>query len=320
MSLDLNAIAPVQGPGVWQSTEIEANTWLKRLPPDCLSELQTLQATLEDHPLDVLLLDHRDYELSACRRFMQEVKCELEQGMGLLIVDRLPVDEWREEQTRCAYWLLASMIARPVAQSFDGKMLYDVRDTGQRIDTRVRGDLTRQELSWHTDYGFNFPPPFIGLCVLETACRGGISRVASLLHAHNVLLKREPKLLARLYQPFYWNRQGEHPDGDPLVHEYPIYQRVGGEVRARFIKWLLYKGYELVGEPFDQLGQTALEALFDVLSDEDNHVQFELAPGQLQFMHNFRVAHSRSEYEDADTKRHLIRIFLRDGGRRSYMG
>ena len=45
----------------------------------------------------------------------------------------------------------------------------------------------------------------------------------------------------------------------------------------------------------------------------------ELAPGQIQYMNNFRLAHCRTEYEDpkdAAEKRHLVRIFLRDAGRR----
>jgi len=32
-----------------------------------------------------------------------------------------------------------------------------VRDTGQKLSERVRGDLTNQELNWHTDNGFSVP-------------------------------------------------------------------------------------------------------------------------------------------------------------------
>jgi hypothetical protein len=43
----------------------------------------------------------------------------------------------------------------------------------------------------------------------------------------------------------------------------------------------------------------------------------------MQFVNNFKMAHLRSnyvDYDEPDKKRHLIRIFLRDYGRRSYMG
>jgi hypothetical protein len=273
--------------------------------------------------LPLTLLDPSDYELGECRRFMDQVKQVLEFGSGLALVSGLPLQQLDEVAAKQAYWMLSCMIERPVAQSFDAQLLYDVIDTGQRIDTRVRGDVTRQELSWHTDYGFNHPPPYIGLLVLQTARCGGVSRVASLLHAHNEMGARHPELLARLYRPFYWNRQGEHPDGAALVHTFPIFETQQGDVRGRFIKWLLYRGYELAGEVFDKQGQLALETLFEIMSEPRNHLRFELQAGQIQFMNNYRVAHCRTEYEDfgdSERKRHLVRIFLRDNGRRSYMG
>jgi alpha-ketoglutarate-dependent taurine dioxygenase len=59
------------------------------------------------------------------------------------------------------------------------------------------------------------------------------------------------------------------------------------------------------------------------MSEPENHFSFELAAGQLQYMNNFGIAHRRTKYEDydePDKKRHLVRIFLRDSGHRTYMG
>ena len=294
------------------------------IPPAVLAEIEDLVLTLRRHPLETVALDPRDYALDACRRFMAEVRATLDDGVGFAVLDRLPTEGFDKAELRKVYWLLSAMIARPVAQSFDGRLLYDVLDTGARIDTRVRGDLTRQELSWHTDYGFNFPPPHIGLLVLATAQAGGASRVASMLAAHNLLRERHPALLGRLYEPFCWNRQGEHAQGDTVVHRFPVFSHDGREVRGRFIKWLLYKGYELAGEPFDQPGRDAIEAMFDIMSEPEGNVSFSLEAGQIQYVNNYRIAHCRTAYEDApddpEARRHLVRIFLRDEGRRSFMG
>ena len=317
------SIAPAEGAGVWRRNDVREADWLLPFPADALAEIDRLVESLQRNPIDTIALDRHDYALNACEAFMATVRNTLDGRVGFAILDRLPVDRFSKEELTKIYWLLSGMIARPVAQSFDGRLLYDVCDTGARIDTRVRGDLTRQELSWHTDYGFNHPPPTIGLLVLRTAQAGGVSRVASMLTAHNVLLERDPELLARLYQPFWWNRQGEHAEGDAVAHHYPIFARDGDQIRARYIKWLLYKGYELMGETFDTLGQRALETMFDVMGEPAHHIPFDLAPGQIQYVNNFRLAHCRTEYEDAggeDDKRHLVRIFLRDAGRRSFMG
>ncbi len=315
--------AAVTGRGAWLRDGVEEMDWLLPLPAKALEEIDRLVETLRRKPLDIYALDRNDYALDACAAFMGAVRRVLDQDVGFVVVDRLPIDRYTKDELKQVYWLLSGMIERPVAQSFDGRLLYDVQDTGVRIDTRVRGDLTRQELSWHTDYGFNYPPPYIGLLVLRTATSGGASRVASMLTAHNVLRERHPELLARLYEPFWWNRQGEHPKEDSTTHFYPIFSIDGDRVRARYIKWLLYKGYELKGETFDPQGQKALETMFDIMSEPAHHIPFALQPGQIQYVNNFQIAHCRTEYDDAeepDDKRHLVRIFLRDAGRRSYMG
>ena len=312
------------GPGVWGRRDVSTSDWLMPIPPAALAEIEDLVLTLRRHPMDTIALDPRDYALDACARFMARVRGKLDDGVGFAVLDRLPIDRFDKAELKKVYWLLSAMIARPVAQSFDGRLLYDVLDTGARIDTRVRGDLTRQELSWHTDYGFNFPPPRIGLLVLGTAQAGGTSSVASMLAAHNRLREHHPALLGRLYEPFCWNRQGEHAEGDAVVHRFPVFSFDDAEVRGRFIKWLLYRGYELAGEPFDRRGRDAIETMFHIMSEPDGHVSFSLEAGQIQYVNNFRVAHRRTEYEDAkgdpEARRHLVRIFLRDEGRRSFMG
>ena len=315
---------PLTGPGVWERNDVSEDDWRMPIPRAALAEIEELGRTLRSHPMETIALDPRDYALDACGRFMAKVREALDNGVGFAVLDRLPTDTFDKEELKKIYWLLSGMIARPVAQSFDGRLLYDVLDTGERIDTRVRGDLTRQALSWHTDYGFNFPPPHIGLLVLHTAQEGGTSSVASMLATHNLLRDRHRALLRRLYEPFCWNRQGEHAQRDAVVHRFPVFTYDGKEVRGRFIKWLLYRGYELTGEPFDQSGQDAIETMFDIMSEPSRHVSLSLEAGQIQYLNNFRIAHCRTEYEDPtddpEARRHLVRIFLRDEGKRSFMG
>ena len=43
-------------------------------------------------------------------------------------------------------------------------------------------------------------------------------------------------------------------------------------MHARFIKWLVYEGYELLEKTFDQLGQDAIGKMFDIMSDPVNHL------------------------------------------------
>ena len=163
------------GPGIWGRKDVSECQWRMPIPPAALAEIEELVLTLRRHPMETVALDPRDYALDACYRFMGKVREALDNGVGLAVLDRLPTDTCDKAELKKIYWLLSAMIARPVAQSFDGRLLYDVLDTGARIGTRVRGDLTRQELSWHTDYGFMDPiflRPISGSWSCEPRTRG----------------------------------------------------------------------------------------------------------------------------------------------------
>src|SRR5207249_2578296 len=80
-------------------------------------------------PLPLLLLAPTQFALSACASVMTAVDHKLRRGAGLAVVDRIPVERFSVEENRALYWLLGSLLGRPVAQKWDGTMIYDVRDT-----------------------------------------------------------------------------------------------------------------------------------------------------------------------------------------------
>ena len=84
---------------------------------------------------------------------------------------------------------------------------------------------TNVELSFHTDNAFGVAPPdYVGLLCLMPAREGRICRFCSLYTVHNEMLRRHPRQLARLYRPFYYDRQAEHASGDPKVSWVPCLQ------------------------------------------------------------------------------------------------
>lgn len=314
---------PITGITAWRRDDVQDADWKLPIPPAALAEIEAVVQALRAHPVPTLLLRAEDHPLAACHAFMAQVRTVLRDGVGFAVLDRLPVDRYAKAESTAIYWLLSQLIERPVAQAYKGTMLYDVWDTGKDTGPRVRADVTNDDLSWHTDYGFNHPPPYLGLLVLATARLGGVSAVASLHAGHNTMLQRHPDLLARLYRPYLWNRQGEHPEGDPICTSNPVFSVIGGEVRARYNRSLQPVGYRLVGREIDAAGMAALNTLHDVMMEPDHQLEFVLEAGQIQYVNNARVAHRRTTFEDwpePERRRHLVRIFLRDEGRRSYMG
>jgi alpha-ketoglutarate-dependent taurine dioxygenase len=314
---------PVRGRKAWRRATLRRQDWFVEIPDNALDEIAAVIETLRANPVPTIALDAGDYRLNACRRLMRRVHAMLDDGAGFAVLDRLPLDRYTKDELTAVYWLLSGLIARPVAQAFDGTLLYDVHDTGRKIATRVRGDKTRQKLAWHTDYGFNHPSPYIGLLVLRTSKSGGESRVVSLATIHNEMRRRCPDLLARLYRPYYWNRQGEHAPGDPITNVKPIFRYDGTLLSARVNRRLLQVGHELMDEPMDEDGAAALEALYALMDQPELNFDFVLEAGQIQYLNNWRCAHQREDYidyDEPDKRRHLVRIFLRDEGARSYMG
>jgi alpha-ketoglutarate-dependent taurine dioxygenase len=233
------------------------------------------------------------------------------------VVDRFPVERYRVEENRAIGWLLASMLGQVVAQKANGARLYDVRDTGQALGYGVRRSVTNLGQPFHTDGGWlRKVPAFVGLFCLESALEGGLSRFASLVTAHHELRRRDADLLARLYRPFHWDRQGEHAPDAPTVSRRPVYEYEGGTLAARYYEDYIVNGHRMARVELDDLGRQALAALREIVDDPASWVEFRIEKGQLQYLNNRQFAHSRTAFTDAAPEhgRHMLRLWNRDEG------
>jgi hypothetical protein len=171
------------------------------------------------------------------------------------VVDRFPVERYDLDGNRAIGWLLAALLGQVVAQKANGARLYDVRDTGQALGYGVRRSVTNLDQPFHTDGGWLWKAPaFVGLFCLESALEGGLSRFVSLVTAHNILRRTRPDLLARLYRPFAWDRQGEHAAEAPRVSRQPVFE-YDGTLAARYYEDYIVNGYRLAGAELDAEGR-----------------------------------------------------------------
>ena len=303
----------------WTRDTIAPDRWLVPVSPACVAELDEVVASLRTSPRPVESLTPVDFSLRACGALMTEVRTRLQTDTGLAVVDRFPVERYSTEENRAIGWLLAAMLGQVVAQKVDGTRLYDVRDTGRALGYGVRRSVTNLDQPFHTDGGWLWKAPaFVGLYCLESALEGGVSRFVSLVTAHNALRRTRPDLLARLYRPFAWDRQGEHPPGAARVSRQPVFE-YDGRLAARYYEDYIVNGYRLAGADLDDDGRAALAALRALVDDEANWVEFRIEKGQLQYLHNRQFAHSRTAFRDAAAPgqgrgRHMLRLWNRDEG------
>ena len=218
--------ADVRDARAWRRDELTPADWLVALSPRCLDELDAVARRLRRDPLPAQVLTPGEFALDHCAEVMRRVRDKLRTGVGLAVLDRVPVERYSLEENRALAWVLGSLLGRLVAQKWDGTMVYDVHDTGRQLEYGVRRSVTNLDLVFHTDAAWlDLPPELVGLYCINPAREGGVSKFVSLVSVHNELRRRHPQLLARLYRAVPWDRQAEHAPGDEKVSRRPIFPK-----------------------------------------------------------------------------------------------
>jgi hypothetical protein len=314
------------GRQAWTRAAVRDNDYRVVLPDAARQELLDAAAVLRRQPVPILALRADSLDLPACRAAMEQVRTILTDGVRFALLDRLPIEQLSLDEAKALYWILSSMLARPVAQKLDGTIVYDVHDTGRQAlpGSGVRPDKTNIELQFHNDNSYNLTmPEYVGLLCVRPAKDGGMSRVMSFATVHNALRERHREVLPRLYEPFWFDRQREYHPGEAETFAAPLFIRDGERLSARMSLHQIRGGYALKGGGMDDETTAALEAIKEVFADESLQFQFRLEAGEIQYVANREVGHSRTEFndfEEAERRRLLIRLWLRNGGAQGYIG
>ncbi|MFQ5955561.1 MAG: TauD/TfdA family dioxygenase [Kiloniellales bacterium] len=315
---------PARDEWAWKAADVDPDGCVIPLDARCLDEIAAIVDAMHRHPLPVLLRAPDQFEMPHLSRLIARAKALLDQAPGVAVVDGLPLDDMDEADATALFWILGQLIGRPVAQKWDGTMIYHVRDTGQAYGYGVRGSTTRVELFFHIDNAFGrAPPDHVGVLCLRPAARGGVSRFCSVHSLHQRMLEAHPRLLARLYRPLFWDRQAEHAADAPKVARAPMFACDGRRLKARVNVDLVRKGYQVASQAMDSETEDALTAFRALAADPEFWIELPLERGQLQYLNNRDVAHYRggfTDHPDPALKRHLIRTWHRDWGQPSYDG
>jgi alpha-ketoglutarate-dependent taurine dioxygenase len=308
----------------WLAADIEADECVVMLDDVARDEMLQMAQRMHEQPLPVLLRGPEQFEMPALRDFMARASGLLDAHPGIAVLDRLPMGAIDVDDAVAVFWVLGKLLGRPVAQKWDGTMLYDVMDKGERYAYGVRGSYTNVELLFHTDNAFAVAQPdYVALLCIRPALKGGVSRFCSIYAVHNRLLAEYPRELERLYRCVLWDRQAEHAEGAAKVTKAPVFSYHEGRLSARLNVSLVRKGYDVAGAQMDNETSDALAALETVADHPDLWFELPIERGQVQFLNNRDLAHYRSEFTDDDDparKRHLVRTWYRERGLPTYDG
>jgi hypothetical protein len=313
-----------QTPLQWLASGIDERHWRVELSAAARAEVERAADYIVANPVNDLQRRESEFAWPGFRDIIANLKSIVDAGVGFAVLDRLPIDDYPLDTIVEIYWLLGQLIGRPVAQKWNGEMIYRVHDSGQGFRYGVRGSRTSVELVFHTDNAFAMAvPDYVGLLCVRPAKSGGISRFCSLYTLHEMLRERYPQSLRRLYESMLFDRQKEHAEGGVPVCLAPFFACRGERLSVRANTSLVRKGYEVAGIEMDTVLQHALAAVDECCREDGIWYEAPIERGQVQYLNNHEIGHYRSafeDFEDPDYKRHLFRLWHRDSGSVCYDG
>jgi Taurine catabolism dioxygenase TauD, TfdA family len=306
-------VGVVAGPAAWMAAELEQSTdWWHSFTE---TEREEIDAALEharqiDPDLDLARLGPDEFPLPTVATLVETIQRQLVDGRGVMVCAGFPVESYSLQELRVIWWCLSQHIGTPVAQSWRGDVLGDVRDLGTGIAGRAgRGYTSNAELRFHSDSA-----DVTALFFLRRAKRGGDTRLASSVAVHNEIARRRPDLLAVLYEPFTVSWQSNEPPGEQPWYDLPVYGRVGDDVACAYVgSNILWAEKNCGAPPLTPKQVEAVEYVARVAAEPAFWIERALEPGSMLFVYNHTAFHMRTEFEDDPDparKRHLLRAWL----------
>jgi alpha-ketoglutarate-dependent taurine dioxygenase len=313
---------PFTGPAAWRGAEFAgAEPWIYRLPPAVVSEFDAAMRRASDSGRDVPSLTRDDFPAPSFVRDAEALQRDLVSGRGFVVITGLPIDSYTNREATLIYWGIATWLGAPMPQNAQDDYLFDVRDEGYNFHrdygaAGVRISRTSSAIEFHTDSSAcyaGYTPDIVSLLALQTAKSGGMTALVSAQAVHNILRDERPECLRRLYEPYYFDRRAELRPGDSPTLYAPVFT-CDDALSIRFFRFNLIKGHETAGVPLAPSDLEAVEALEQVCRREELAVTFDMRRGDMQFVNNRSVLHSRTAFEDhaePALRRHFLRLWLR---------
>jgi Taurine catabolism dioxygenase TauD, TfdA family len=298
-------------PAAWRGADVSTSTdWIHELTGDEVAELVDLAEGVRRAGVSLAQLHREPIDLPCLGPVVDRWGDELDGGRGFVLVRGFPVEELGEDGSAMAYLAIGLRLGVPVSQNAAGDLLGHVRDDGSDPDDpTVRRYRTRLAQPFHVDGS-----DVVGLLCLQTATTGGLSQIASSVTIYEEVARRRPDLGPLLHQPWYFDRYGEERPGERPWFAAPILSGLLDRFRFVYLRWYIEKAQSHADVPRLTNAQMELLDLIDELAhDPAIHLDMDFQPGDIQWLANRTILHSRTAYEDDDDpsrRRHLLRLWL----------
>ena len=127
--MSVTTAQPITGPMVWCGEDLTRSTdWIRAITATEIEELDGALREVQRRGLDWRNMTRDDFAIPRFARSLAEVGRELEDGRGLVLLRRIPVERYSEDELRIVYWGLGLHLGTPRYQNPNGELIGDVRD------------------------------------------------------------------------------------------------------------------------------------------------------------------------------------------------
>ncbi|WP_030058075.1 MULTISPECIES: TauD/TfdA family dioxygenase [Streptomyces] len=192
-------------------------------------------------------------------------------------------------------------------------------DYGRIVPQNGRGDLTSvlhdQDGDGNTELGFHCDTCdlLVLLCLRPAFDGGGLTKLASARHVHDLIERERPDALATLCEDWTFDRSGR---AGPQVVVTPIlYHQKEGTVGCYYQTRTVRSSPDRGGPELTDRQWEALGVLDEVLYRPEIAFGLPMAAGDLLIIRNSRVLHGRSPYVDepGPYARRMLRVWVNEG-------
>lgn len=305
-------LATFSTPQAWTGRDLSRrDDWIHVLSAAEVAELDAAVAVAEAAGVDVVALRREHFPLRGLAHTLAHLRREMLHGRGFFLARGIPVQRYSPRQRALAFFGMGHYLGEPASQNGKGHILGHVKNLGMDFsDPETRGYQTSARLAYHTDYS-----DVVGLLCLSKPRSGGASSIISSTTVWNELLRRRPDLAEALAAPLHYTRWGEIPAGKKRYSEIPVFTPWQG----RMIAFMNTRTTIMKAQAFPEVPRItaqqieALDVVDALVQDPALHLDMLFEPGDMQFLCNHFVFHSRTAYEDwpePERRRHLLRLWL----------
>lgn len=309
--LPAEPMKPLADPAGWAPEELkDLSGWTYALSAREQDELIEAVAALRRGRIPVEEVNRDNFVLKGLAEILDDFRMELRDGRGAVRLSGFPVDRLDREGVTRAYLGLGAHIGTLEPQNKHGHLIGHIRNfRDERMEAEGRGYNTARESSFHVD-----STDYVGLLCLSQPKSGGNSRIASSVTVYNRILAERPDLIDALMMDFYKTRYGEEVAGEAPYYKTPVFAFVDGYFSALGYSVGFERAQSLPGVPPMTEKQKEAAPVYRRVVEECS-IDMQFRKGDIQFLNNYVVVHSRRAFEDGprpDQKRHLLRLWLND--------